>query len=109
MTAVVGVETETVTVRGKISKAEQVRNELGAIWHSYCCLIPVLISGGDAKTKSFTTKFDESVIALKKAKEGIFKEGDSEYLDALAVARALMSEIAAAIHEATEGKAILIT
>lgn len=97
------------TVCGGISEAQQVRNELGAIWQAYGCLIPVLIKGGDDKTKRFTVEFDKAVIALKKAREGTLKEGEPEYTQTLAVARALMKEIAGAIHKATEGRAVLIT
>lgn len=105
MTAVV----EDDTVRGGTSEVQQVRFELGAIWQAYGCLIPALISGGSAETKKFTTEFDKAVIALKKAKEGTIKEGEPEYKQTLAVARALIKEIAGAIHKATEKKAVLIT
>lgn len=105
MAAVVGDE----AVRGANFEIQQVRSELGAIWQSYGCLIPVLIKGSDAETKRFTVEFDKAVIALKKAREGTLKEGEPEYTQTLAVARALMKEIAGAIHKATEGKAVLIT
>jgi len=95
--------------RGGISEVQDVRRELGAIWQAYGCLIPAIISGSDVATIQLTTKVDNSVLALKKAQAGTFKEGSREYTQALAVTRALMSEIASEIQKATTNKAVLIT